>query len=114
MLLAIGIDALNTDGAILGSNFIQSIKQRQDLVCLYPGLTELAWHLVGAIEFLYQPIGETLLLDSPGGQIEDHRQWVLLVVLSTKEQIAGQLQQQGRFARAGRTQDQQFSLGCVV
>src|SRR2546422_591069 len=38
----------------------------------------------------------------------------MLTVLGTIQQIASQLQQEGRFARAGSPQDEQFTLGCIV
>src|SRR6266568_1902872 len=57
MLLSIGIDGFDTGCAILGSYLVQPIEQGKDLVRIHPCLTEVAWHLVRAIEFLPQPVG---------------------------------------------------------
>ena len=66
MLLSIGIDSLDTGRALPGSHLIQPIELGKDLIRIYPGSTQLAWHLVGAAELLLQPVCEGLLLGGPG------------------------------------------------
>ena len=50
------IHRLDTGGAVLGLHFIEPIEQRQDLVCLDPGLTDLAGYVVLLIKGVDQPV----------------------------------------------------------
>jgi hypothetical protein len=89
MLLSVGIDGLDTSRLIPGCDLIQTIKEGKNLFRIYPGSSEFVWHLVLALEFFDEPIGEQVVFPGPGGKVEDDRYGVIFLSPGTIEQLTG-------------------------
>src|SRR2546425_6992258 len=73
VLAMIGIDSSDAGGPRRYFHLVKTIKQREELFCLYPLLAQTSRDIVEEGELLSEPLLQWTTVRGPGGERQQHR-----------------------------------------